>query len=106
MPLLRHGAAVPNWPSVMQGLLEGIENKVCLGRLRDPPAHDAIGECVDDEGHINKALPSRHIGEVADPKQVRLTSQKDDVTGEVTLGGTYNWSDDKYSVFGQVSAAT
>lgn len=34
------------------------------------------------------------------------TSETDDVTGEITLGGTYNWSDDKYSVYGQVSAAT
>jgi len=28
---------------------------------------DAIGEGVDNEGHIDKTLPCRHIGKVADP---------------------------------------
>jgi hypothetical protein len=37
-------------PSIMQGLFQGIEDKVCLGRPRDPPSDDAISECVDDEG--------------------------------------------------------
>lgn len=35
-----------------------------------------------------------------------LRSEADDTTGEITLGGTYNWKDDKYSVYGQVGAST
>jgi fibronectin-binding autotransporter adhesin len=35
-----------------------------------------------------------------------LRSEADDTTGELTLGGTYNWSDDRYSVYGKVGAAT
>jgi hypothetical protein len=37
-------AALLNGPSVMQGLLQGIEHKVRLDRPRDPPADDAISE--------------------------------------------------------------
>ena len=55
----------------MQSLLEGIESKVCLGRPRDPPSDDAVGERVDNERHINKALPRGYVSEVADPEQVR-----------------------------------
>ena len=55
----------------MQRLLKSIENKVSFGRPRYLPPDDPVCERVDDEGHINKALPSGHIGEVADPKQVR-----------------------------------
>jgi len=57
-------SALLDGPSIMQGLFQRIEDKVCLGRPRDPPSHDAISECVDDEGHINKALPCRHVGKV------------------------------------------
>src|SRR6056297_3861045 len=60
-------SAFPNWPSIVQGLFQSIENKVCFGRPRDPPSDDAISECVDDEGHIDKTLPCRHVGKVADP---------------------------------------
>ena len=35
-----------------------------------------------------------------------LTSETDDLSGEITVGGTYNWSDDKYSVYGEVGAGT
>jgi hypothetical protein len=37
-----------NRPPIMQGLLQGIEHKVCLGRPRDPPSDDAISERVDE----------------------------------------------------------
>jgi hypothetical protein len=49
-------------PSIMQGLFKSIENKVSFGRPRYTPSDDAISECVDDEGHIDKAPPGRHIG--------------------------------------------
>ncbi len=64
-------SALLNRPSIMQRLLKSIENKVSFGRPRYPPPDDAICECVNDEGHINKALPRGHVGEVADPQQVR-----------------------------------
>lgn len=35
-----------------------------------------------------------------------LRSERDDMTAEITLGGTYNWSDDANSVYGQVAAST
>ena len=58
-------------PSIVQGLLQSIENKVRFGGPRDPPPDDAISERIDDEGHIDKALPRRHVGKIADPQQVR-----------------------------------
>ena len=48
-------AALLDGPSIMQGLFQRIENKVCLGGPRDPPSHDSISECIDDEGQ------SRHF---------------------------------------------
>jgi hypothetical protein len=66
-------SALLNRPSIMQRLLKSIENKVRFGRPRYPPPHDAISGRIDDEGNIDKALPSGHIGEVADllPFQLR-----------------------------------
>ena len=58
-------------PSIMQGLLQSIENKIRFGGSRDPPPHDAISKRIDDEGHIDKALPRRHIRKIADPEKVR-----------------------------------
>ncbi len=63
----------------MQGLYQSVEDKVRFGRPRDPPSHDAISECVDDEGHLNKALPRGHICKIADPEQVRCRSPEDAV---------------------------
>lgn len=56
----------PDRPSIMQGLLQSIENKVCPGGPGDPPPDDAISESVDDEGHTDKALPRGYIGKIAD----------------------------------------
>ncbi len=60
-------SALLNKASIMQGLFQSIEDKVSFGRPRDPLSDDAISECVDDEGHIDKTLPCRHVGKVADP---------------------------------------
>jgi fibronectin-binding autotransporter adhesin len=35
-----------------------------------------------------------------------LTTEREDLNGEISLGGSYNWSDDKYSVYSQVAAST
>lgn len=55
----------------MNGLSEFVENKPGMGRSTDPPAHNATRESIDDKGHVNEALPCRHIGEIADPQHVR-----------------------------------
>lgn len=54
----------------MQGLFQSIENKVCLGRPRDPPSHDAASECVDDEGDIDNVLLGRDVRKITDPHRV------------------------------------
>ncbi len=58
-----HGAAV------VQRLLQGIEDEAGMGRARYPPADDAPGEGVDDEGDVDEALPGRDVGEVRHPQQ-------------------------------------
>ena len=55
----------------MQGLLERIEREVAPKRTRHPPADDGAGEHVDDESHVRKAHPGRHVRDVGDPKLIR-----------------------------------
>jgi len=55
----------------VQRLFERIEDEPCMRRPGDPPADNAAGECIDDEGHIDEPGPGRDIGEVADPEPVR-----------------------------------
>jgi outer membrane autotransporter protein len=35
-----------------------------------------------------------------------LLSKNDELWGELGLGGTYNWDDDRYSLYGDVAAST
>ena len=49
----------------VQGLLQRIEYEVRAHRTAHSPAHDATGEHVDDEGHVQPALPGRDVREVA-----------------------------------------
>ena len=80
-----HQAAALNGSAVMQRLLEGIEDETCMCRLGDAPADDASGEGVDDERHINEALPGGHIGEVCQPQQIGPGGAEPPVH---TIGGT------------------
>lgn len=48
----------------MQRLLKSIQDKASRRRSAEPPADDAPGDDIDDEGHIHKASPGAHIGEV------------------------------------------
>ena len=45
--------------------------KLACARAAHPPADDAAGVHVDDEGDVDEALPGRDVGEVRDPQQVR-----------------------------------
>src|SRR4051794_28874111 len=49
---------------VVQRLLEGIKDEIRMCRPRYPPADDAAGEYIDDEGHVHKALPGSDIGKI------------------------------------------
>ena len=52
----------------MERLLEGIEDECGMGRARYPPADDAAGKDVDDEGHVDEALPGGDIGKILSAK--------------------------------------
>src|SRR6185437_13682213 len=66
-----HQAAALNGSAVMQRLLEGIEDEARMRRPGDAPPDDAPGEGVDDERHVNKALPGGYIG-VSGPEELHL----------------------------------
>jgi len=51
--------------------LEGIEDETCMCRPGNAPTNDAPGEGIDDERHVNEALPGGHIG-VSGPKEFHL----------------------------------
>src|SRR5438105_3916710 len=68
---MMHQAAPVSGSAVMQRLLEGIEDETCLCRPGDAPTDDAPGEGVDDERHVNEALPGAHIG-VSRPEESHL----------------------------------
>lgn len=51
-------------PPIMKRLVEGIEHKARMGRSACPPTDDTAGEGINDEGHVNEALPGRDIGEI------------------------------------------
>jgi len=59
-----HEAATADRAPVVQGLFEGIEDEPGMGGPRRPPADDPTHKGVDDEGHVDEALPSRDIGEI------------------------------------------
>lgn len=45
-------------------------------------------------------------GASTDVSGTELMSKNDALWGEVGIGGSYNWDDDKYSLYGQVWAST
>jgi outer membrane autotransporter protein len=45
-------------------------------------------------------------GTQVDVASTGLSSENDDLWGELGLGGTYNWGADRYSLYGDVSAST
>ena len=65
------GAAALGRPAIVERLLQSIQDKAGVSGARHPPAHDAASEGVEDEGHIDEALPRRDIGEIRDPQGIR-----------------------------------
>jgi hypothetical protein len=57
--------------ALIDGLFERIQHEVGAQRGRHPPAHNAAGEDVDDEGDIDEAALGRDIREVGHPELIR-----------------------------------
>ena len=55
----------------MQRLLERVEHEARVSAARHPPADDAAGVGVDDEGDIDEASPGGDIGEIGHPQHIR-----------------------------------
>jgi hypothetical protein len=55
----------------MNSLFESIEHEPGMGCPAHPPTDDAAGEGIDDKCNVDEAMPRPHIGEVADPEDVR-----------------------------------
>ena len=64
-------AAALDGPAGVQRLLQRVEHEAGMRGARHPPADDAPGEGVDDEGDVDEARPGGDIGEVGDPERVR-----------------------------------
>jgi hypothetical protein len=64
------------WLARIQRLLQRVEHEVGVHRAADAPAHDGPRVHVDHEGHVDEALPGRHIGEVRDPQLIRPLGQE------------------------------
>lgn len=69
---------------------------------------------VTDDGAINRrsiygianVMHDFASARTVDVSGVTLTSDTDDWTGELGLGGTLNWKDDRYSLYGETSYLT
>ena len=70
----------------MDGLLEGVEHEAGMGSATDAPAHNIASVNVDDEGHIGKASPGRHIGKIGDPEPVGRWGMGPDAIDREVLG--------------------
>ena len=61
---LMYQPALLNRLSIIQGLFQGIENKVCFRRPRDPPADNAISKRIDGERHIELGMGAPSVREL------------------------------------------
>src|ERR687898_2161785 len=53
------------------GLLNRVEDELGGHRGAGPPAEEAAGVGVDDEGYVDPTRPGRHVGEVGHPQPIR-----------------------------------
>jgi hypothetical protein len=51
--------AAMDGPPIMKRLVEGIEHKARMGSPACPPTDDTASEGIDDESHVDEALPGR-----------------------------------------------
>ena len=58
-------------PPIMKCLIEGFEHKARMGGPACPPTDDTPSKRVNDESHVDEALPGRHMGEIRKPEHVR-----------------------------------
>jgi hypothetical protein len=58
------------------GLFDGVEDHRGGHRRCDPPAQDPARVGIDDEGHVGKPRPRRHVGQVGDPRPIRCRRPK------------------------------
>jgi len=56
--------------SLPDGHLQCVQGQVGPQRPRGLPADEEAAEGIHDEGHIDKARPGRHVGEIGDPQLV------------------------------------
>ncbi len=64
---MMHKPGFAGWPSLMEGLLERVQDEAGMGSPADPPSHDAPRVGVDDEGYIDEPRPRRASSEVREP---------------------------------------
>src|SRR5271155_6232152 len=64
-------AAAAGGPSVMERLLESVQDEARMRCPAGSPADDPPGVGVDHERDVDEAGPGRDIGEVRDPERVR-----------------------------------
>lgn len=62
-----HKAAAMSGGSIMQSLLQSIEDEARVCRPAHSPADDAASEGVNHQGDVDEALPGRDIGEIRSP---------------------------------------
>lgn len=67
-----------------EGHLQGVQGEARTQVAGSLPADDEAAEGVDDEGHVDEARPSAHVGQVGEPEAVRRLGGEvaaDEVTG-------------------------
>ena len=55
------------WLASIERLLQRIEYEARLHGTAHAPTYDTSGKYVNDEGHVQPALPSRNMGKVRNP---------------------------------------
>src|SRR5271155_3273773 len=63
-------AAAAGGPSVMERLLESVQDEARMRCPAGSPADDPPRVGVDDEGDIDEAGPGRHMGKIGQPQTV------------------------------------
>lgn len=71
---MNEGVAV--WLARPQGLLQGIEDELCVHATTNPSAHNPSGKDVGNERHEHDTLPCAYVGEVRDPQLVEPLSNE------------------------------